>query len=329
MRALVTAEFTPEGLARLEGLGYAVTTAGWGWTGEPLDGDGLAAAVDGSQLLVCEVEAVDAAVLASSGLRVVATARGTPSNIDLDAATASGVPVLHAPGRNAGSVADFVVGLLLVQARGIARGQTHLRQRGWHVDGQVPYLHFRGRELADLVVGLVGYGAVGRAVARRLRGGFGTRVLACDPPRPPEPGGDAEAADLDALLAASDVVSLHVPDTPATRGLIGAEAFARMRSGALLINTARGRVVDEAALVDALRGGVIAGAALDVFATEPLPRDHPLLGLDNVTLTPHLAGAADDVVAHHTRMICDDLERLAAGARPAHLANPAVWPPRS
>lgn len=324
-RALVTAELSAAGRERLEQLGYEVACAGWGTTRHTLDGDGLVAAGEGATLLVVEVEGVDAGVLeALPEVRIVASARSVPSNVDLAAATARGVPVLHTPARNAASVADFTIGLVLAQCRSLARGQDHLRRRGWLVDGQLPYLHFRGPELAGRTMGLVGYGAVGREVARRAAGGFGMRVLVNDPyvshPDPP-----AEAVALERLLAESDVVSLHCPLTAETTGMIGERQLGLLRPETVLVNTARAAVVDEAALVAALAEGRMAGAALDVFWTEPLPPDHPLLGMDNVTLTPHLAGAADDVVTRHSTMIIDDVARLLAGRRPVHLANPEVW----
>jgi phosphoglycerate dehydrogenase-like enzyme len=324
-KALVTAELSDDGQARLEALGYEVVRAGWGLTRRVLDTGALVAAGEGATLLIVEIEAVDGAVLdALPDVGVVATARGAPSNVDLAAATARGVPVVHTPARNAASVADFTIGLIIAQCRSLARGQDHLRRQGWLVDGELPYLHYRGPELTGRTLGLVGYGAVGREVARRAAGGFAMRVLVSDPyvdaPDPP-----AQAVPLARLLAESDVVSLHCPLTPETTGLIDAAALAQMPPHAVLVNTARAAVVDEAALIEALRRRRIAGAALDVFWHEPLDRDHPLLDLDNVILTPHLAGAADDVVAHHSAMIVDDLELLVVGHRPRRLANPEVW----
>lgn len=315
-RALVTAEFTEDGVARLHALGYAVQRAGWGATGQ--ESADYAAAAAGAALLVTEIERVDAAVLdACPGLRAVATARGAPSNVDLVACTARRIPVLHTPARNAESVADFTLGLVLAVTRKITRAERHLRTRGWHVEGALPYLHFRGPELAGRTLGLVGYGAVGRAVGRRAAHGFGMRVRYTDPQ---VPGG----IDLDELLSTSDVVSLHCPRLPATERLIRAETLRLMRPGCYLVNTAGGSCVDSADLIAALEAGHLAGAALDVFETEPLPAGHPLLQRDDVLLTPHLAGAADDVVRHHTAMICDDLEALHSGRRPQRCANPEV-----
>ncbi|MDQ6875088.1 MAG: hypothetical protein M3042_08525 [Actinomycetota bacterium] len=318
MKAVVTAEWTAAGHDRLAALGYQVQAAGWGTTRRQLPPGELVAIAADADLLVVEVEAVDAAVLAGlPALRLLGTARGTPSNVDIAACTLRGVPVLCTPARNADSVADFVIGQILSLCRGIAAGERHLRDEGWLVGGELPYLHFRGPELSGLTLGLVGYGAVGRAVARRAGDGFGMRVAYFDP----YVEGSVPLAEL---LAGSDVVSLHCSRGPATDRLIGAAELAAMRPSAYLINTAGGRVVDEAALVDCLSRGGIAGAALDVFAAEPLPAGSLLRHLDNVLLTPHLAGAAWDVVRHHTDLLCDDIERWHQGVTPRRCANPEV-----
>ncbi len=326
-RALVTAEVSDAGLARLARLGYQVHRAGWGATGQTLRPAELLAAAAGAELLVTEVEPVDAAVLeVCPGLRAVAAARGTPSNVDVTACTDRGVPVLHAPGRNAASVADFTLGLILAVARRIVAGAEHLRRQGWHVvsaDGvvELPYLHFRGPELAGRALGLIGYGAVGQAVARRAAAGFGMRVVYCDP-------NVAGSLPLEELLGAVDVVSLHCPRGPETERLIRYDTLALMRPGTVLVNTAGGACADGLDVLGALRSGQLAGAALDVFATEPLPADDPLrAGVEeglNLLLTPHLAGAADDVVAHHSDMLCADIEALHAGHPPRYCANPSV-----
>lgn len=318
MKAYVTAEWTAEGIDQLTALGYDVATGGWGATRRAPDAGALVAAARDADLLIVEVESVDASVLAElPALRLIGTARGTPSNVDITACTERGVPVLFTPARNAESVADFVIGVMLSLCRGIGAGERHLRDEGWLVGGELPYLHFRGPELAGLTLGLVGYGAVGRAVARRTAGGFGMRVAFHDPY---VEGSTA----LPELLATSDIVSLHCSRGPATHGLIAAAELTAMKRSAYLINTAGGAVVDEPALVECLGRGGIAGAALDVFATEPLPRDSLLLHLDNVLLTPHLAGAALDVIRHHTDLLCADIERWHRGEPPRHCANPAV-----
>jgi phosphoglycerate dehydrogenase-like enzyme len=307
VRALVTAELTTDGETRLQALGYEVVRAGWGTTRQVLDPEAYVAAAQGCALLVTEIEVVDADVLeALPEVRLVATARGGPVNVDLGACAARGIPVVFTPARNADSVADFVLGAVLSLSRGISASERHLREHGWHVDGELPYLHFRGRELKGLVLGLVGYGAIGRRVAQRARDGFGMVVRFTDP-------AVDGSLDLAQLLATSDVVSLHCPRSPETRGLLDEAALRSMKAGALLVNTAGGGIVDEEALVRALADGHLGGAALDVFATEPLPRDSPLLRAPNLLLTPHLAGAALDVVRHHTQLICSDVERWHRG----------------
>ncbi len=314
MKALVTAELTRDGQRRLEALGYEVVRAGWGATRQALDRPGLLAAAAGSSLLVTEIEVVDAEVLdALPELRLVATARGGPVNVDLPACSARDIPVVFTPARNAESVADFVLGVLLSLTRGIGAAERHLRSEGWDVAGELPYLHFRGPELSRLRLGLVGCGAIGQRVAQRARDGFGMRVAFHDPELEGSTG-------LEELLGQSDVLSLHCPRSPATRGLLDAAAIARLPRGAYVVNTAGGGIVDEVALVDALRSGHLAGAALDVFATEPLPRDSALLATPNLLLTPHLAGAALDVVHHHTEMICADVERFHRGEPLRHQA---------
>ncbi len=314
MKAFVTAEFTDPGVRRLESLGFAVDRAGWGRTRQALDRGAYLRAAAGSALLVTEIEVVDVPILdALPELRLVATARGGPVNVDVAACAARGIPVVFTPARNADSVADFVVGVMLSLVRGIGAAERHLRAEGWHVGGELPYLHFRGPELAGRMLGLVGHGAIGRRVAQRAANGFGMRVQFCDPYAD---GG----VSLDELLETSDVVSLHCPRVPGTLGLIDAAALARLRPAAYLINTAGGGIVDEVALVEALHAGRLAGAALDVFAVEPLPRDSPLLGAPHLLITPHLAGAALDVVRHHTELICDDVERWHRGEPLRHQA---------
>ena len=312
MKALVTAEFPADGLAELGALGYQPVHAGWGVTRRALDGTELVAALAGVEVLICEVERVDAAVLAAApSVRLVASCRGDPSNVDLKAASDLGITVLATPGRNAISVADFTLGLLLTHLRGIGRSEAQLRDHGWLVAGELPYFHFRGPELAGRTIGLVGLGAIGQHVAKRALG-FDMKVVAYDPYLTQAPR-QVELVALDELLSRSDIVSLHCPLTAETRGLLGERELRLMGSHGVLVNTARAAVVDEAALLTVLRERSIGGAALDVFWEEPLALDHPIRGLSNVTITPHVAGAADDVQRHHARMILDDIARWKTG----------------
>lgn len=325
MKALVTAEFPEAGLAQLRTAGYDVVLDGWGVDHQPLQGDELRRAIQDVDVLICELEQVDEGVLAAARrLQVVASCRGDPVNVDLDAATRHGVLVLTTPARNAASVADFTIGLLLALVRNITRGESHLRQVGWNVDGELPYLHFRGPELDGCTLGIVGFGAVGRRVAARAAGGFGMRIAVFDPYTEAK-GPGVQQVGLDELLELADIVSLHAPVTEQTVGMIGAPELGLLGADGYLINTARAALVDERALIQALRDQQIAGAALDVFWHEPLPPGHPLLELDNVVLTPHLAGAATDVKLHHSQMVLEDLARIREGDQPLRLANPAAW----
>lgn len=232
-------------------------------------------------------------------------------NVDLDAARARGVTVARTTGSNAVPVAEFAVGLMLALGRSIPRADASTKAGGWDKQGQWK----RARLLGGKTIGIIGFGAIGRMVARRLAG-FDATLLYTSRRR-----ADAadEAAlgvawrDLDALLAESDVVTLHCPLTQETAGLIGAPQLARMKRGALLINTARGGIVAEAPLVEALRTGHLGGAAVDVFDMEPPPADHPLLSLDNVIVTPHCAATAYENSERSVRHWLANIERVARG----------------
>jgi D-3-phosphoglycerate dehydrogenase / 2-oxoglutarate reductase len=183
--------------------------------------------------------------------------------------------------------------------------------------GSIPYQRFRAWQIAGRTAGLVGLGAVGRALRWRLEG-LGMRVLAYDP------YADDATSSLDEVLAGSDVVSMHAAVTPETAGLMGADQFERMKAGAVYLNTARAALHDVDALVAALESGHLGGAGLDHFEGEVLPLDSPLVGRDDVVLTPHIGGATYDTEANHSRLLADDVVRLLAGERPHHIVNPEV-----
>lgn len=309
-------DYDPDG----EHLGRALKRAGLTVRLEAKRGARSAAQMrgllDGAVAAIVSTDPFDAGVLAASpGLRVIARVGVGVDSIDLDAATAQGVAVTITPGANEATVADHTVALMLAALRRICEHDAGVRQGEWNRTGR----HTPGL-LSGSTVGLVGFGQIGRTVAVRL-GGFAVRVLVSDPIEPRDE--TVECVSLDALLAASDVVSLHAPLLPTTRRLIGARELALMRPTAVLVNTARGEVVDEQALVDALECGRLRAAALDVFEHEP-PRASRLLSLPNVVLSPHNAGLSIPSIEEMTRRATSSVIEVLCGGAPEHLANPQV-----
>jgi D-3-phosphoglycerate dehydrogenase / 2-oxoglutarate reductase len=250
-------------------------------------------------------------------LLAVGSCRGDPNNVDVAAATARGIPVLRAPGRNADAVAELTVALLLAVNRGVVRADRDVREGEIYRDGTIPYQRFRAWQLAGRTAGLVGLGAVGRATRWRLEG-LGMRTIAHDP------YADDATHTLEGLLDEADVISMHAVVTPETQGMIGTDQFARMKDGAIYLNTARALLHDTDALVDALQSGKLGGSGLDHFEGEHLSTDHPLTSLPNVVLTPHIGGATYDTEANHSKLIADGLEQLLGGGKPDNLVNPEV-----
>tara|TARA_R110000823_G_scaffold139607_4_gene269486 strand:+ start:20914 stop:24750 length:3837 start_codon:yes stop_codon:yes gene_type:complete len=328
-RALISAAFDEASLQRLRPL-MDVEYASFREAKRLLTGPGVVQALQGKQIFVTEVDVLDAAALQQlPGLRVVAACRGDAVNVDVDACTAFGVPVLYAPGRNAVAVADLTVAFILNLARKLPAASAFLRDPECSAGnmgkmGQA-FSQLQGNELWGKTIGLVGLGAVGKAVARRLAG-FEATLLVADPFVTPEQAALAgcRLVDLDTLLRSADFVSLHAAVTPATTGMLGAEQFARMQPGAFFINTARAALVDEQALVDALENGHLAGAALDTFAMEPPGFDHPLVQHPAVICTPHSAGNTLEVAAHQGASVSQGLLQLLRGERPANVLNPTV-----
>jgi D-3-phosphoglycerate dehydrogenase len=251
-------------------------------------------------------------------LRLVAVSRGGPVNIDMKAARARNIRVVNTPGRNASAVAEFTIGAILAQTRNITRGHDALRAGDWR--GDLYRADVVGDELSDMTVGVIGYGAIGTRVVRLLKA-FGCRILVCDPyvQLTPDDRNDAVLqVSLERLLAESDVVTLHARVTPETTGMIGTDALARMKKGAYFINTARGPMVDYDALTEALRDNHLRGAMLETFAIEPPPVDWPLLKLENVTLTPHIAGASLKTVRIAAAQAAEEVRRYVAGEPPVN-----------
>ncbi|HMS13971.1 MAG TPA: NAD(P)-dependent oxidoreductase [Microthrixaceae bacterium] len=316
---LSTAPLRGEGLGRLRALGEVVLDP---WIDhEPLrlyNAAQLAerAAEVGATVVICEADSCKGPVF-DLPLVAVGSTRGDPTNVDVAAATAAGIPVLRAPGRNADGVAELAVALLLAATRGIVGADRDVRDGQVYRDGTIPYQRFRGWQIAGRTVGIVGLGAVGRAAAWRFAG-LGATVISADPFAP-----DATHS-LDELLSEADVVSMHAAVTPESVGLISADRIARMQPGAVYLNTARAALHDIDALTEALVSGHLGAAGLDHFEGENLAVDHPLCGLPNVVLTPHIGGATYDTEANHTALMADGLGALLRGETPSNLVNPEV-----
>lgn len=317
---LITAPFRGEGLAKLERLGRVILDP-WIDT-KPLriyGPDQMAARIDetGAEIVIAEGDFCFGPVF-ERPLKLIGSTRGAPSNVDLAGATAAGIPVLHTPGRNADAVAEMTIALLFAVSRHLISADRDLRAGLVMKDGQASYQRYRGWEMAGRTAGIVGLGAVGRAVKWRLEG-LGMNVIATDPYN-----ADAKHT-LDEVVALSDVVTVHAAPTPETLGMIGAAQFTAMKPGAIYVNSARAALHDLDALTDALASGHLAGAGLDHFDGERLPKDHPLLSMPNTVLTPHIGGATFDTEMNHSRMIADDVETFLAGGRPRYVANPEVF----
>jgi len=294
------AKLRAHGLEVVERLDLPATTS---------EGD-LVDALDGAWGVVAGGEKYSAAVIRGlPNLRVIMRAGIGYENIDVGAANACGVTVAITPGANAQTCADFTVALMLACLRQIPQADSAVRAGAWHIGN--------GHDLFGSRVGIVGLGAIGRAVARRVAA-FDCRILAVEPAPDREFCGrySIQLMSLNEMLPQIDVLTLHAPLTQETRHLIGAAELRQLRPGTLLINTARGALVDEDSMIDALRSGVLGGAGLDTFEVEPLPPSHPLTGFPNVVLTGHEASTTPGAFDALFGAAVDSLVDIADGGVP-------------
>jgi D-3-phosphoglycerate dehydrogenase len=316
------------------GPGHMIRTLEQPWPDEPMahgyagdalaglkeymgDPDEIAAFIGTAPIFVTHLAPVTRGLLEQlPTLKLVAVSRGGPVNVDMKAAAELGVRVVNAPGRNASAVAEFAIGAILSETRMIRAGHEALRAGTWR--GDLYRADTTGRELSEMTVGVVGYGQIGTRVVKLLKA-FGCRILVCDPyvqltAQDRQDG--VVHVDLETLLAASDVVTLHARVTEETTQFIDEAALSRMKPDAILVNTARGPLVDYDALTTALTNGTIKGAMLETFAVEPVPPDWPLLHLPNVTVTPHIAGASVKTVTIAAERAAEEVRRFLAGEGP-------------
>ena len=296
------------------------------WQGDlPPERDVLIEKVRGVDGILCLLsDRVDREIMDAAGgqLRSISTYAVGTDNIDLDEATRRGIPVGHTPGVLTEACADLAFALLMAAARKVVLGDRQVREGLWRTWEPQGWL---GADVHRATLGLVGFGRIGQAVARRAAG-FDMRVLYYDPAVPEPADGMGHAVELDELLRESDFVSLHSPLTPETRHLINRESIKKMKAGAILVNTARGGLVDQDALVEGLSSGHLAGAALDVTDPEPLPAGHALLGMENVIITPHIASASRATREEMALIASDNLLAGLRGKRLPFCANPRVYP---
>jgi D-3-phosphoglycerate dehydrogenase len=330
IKTAVTAVIEEGCLRRLEEF-CEIKTGGHCKTGIIMPEHELEEFAAGAEILIVEFEEVTERVIrGAENLRLIACSRGNPINIDMKAAAARNIPVVFTPGRNANAVAEFIVGSMISLCRNLGRANHEVRN-GRFLDGpredvykpsdrddlvwlieekDSPYVTYKGYEITGKTLGFVGFGAIGVRTVELLAG-FRMNFTAFDPYCSAELAAKyrVRLAGLDEVFAESDFVSINCKVTGETRGMIGKAQFDRMRRGAWFINTARGSIVNQKDFVEAMEQEKIAGAVLDVFWQEPLPSNHPLLGMPNVLITPHIGGASHDVVHYYSGMIVEEVER--------------------
>jgi len=276
--------------------------------------DILAVARDADAILVTYAKLPAELVLALVRCKAIGRFGLGVDNIDLPAAKQKGITVTYVPDYCLQEVSDHAMAMLLALARKIPLSNQLVQAGRWEMPAVVPIYRLEGR-----VLGLIGFGNIPRKLVPKAQA-FGLRVITHDPYAAPDLARSmgVDSVSFDELLGASDYISVHAPLTPQTRGLVNAAAFAKMKKGVLIVNTARGPLVDEAALVQALDSGQVGGAALDVLATEPPPKDFPLVGRDNVILSPHTAFYSVDALNELQTKAASDVARVLSGEKPVY-----------
>lgn len=328
MRVLITAPFTESGIKELKDAGLEVDHRSWLETGKLHMGESLLQTInEGSyDIVIVEGDEIKEEIIEETELKLIGSVRGSPNNISLQAASAKNIPVIAVPGRNTIAVAEHTIALMLAQARNIVAAERFLKNDFFVDDfkdfGNM-YTTLMGFELSGRTVGIIGLGQIGFEVAKRLQS-FGVELLVMDPyadsNKVKEVNG--KLVEIDELLKNSDIITIHCPSTDETRGMLGANEFEQMKKTAILINTARASVIDEYALLDALKRGTIAGAGLDVFSMEPVDCDNVFLELDNVTVMPHMGGNTKETVQRQSDSIVAGILAFLKGEKPMNILNP-------
>lgn len=325
-KALVLAEMLNSSLLEAFADKIEFVFDGYNLNHEVMPHDELLAKIADYDILISEYDTIGRDVLEKAEkLKLIICCRGgVKSVIDLEAAKEKGVIICNNAGRNANAVADLVMGYIICMTRNIVNSTNDIFNKVitsdvstkpgeyqdtiWGLNNDSPFIKYRGKSINYMTLGLVGFGCVGKLVAKRASA-FDMKVVAYDPyidkSNVPE---NVELVDFDTLLEKSDIVSLHCVVTPETKNMFNEATFAKMKQGSYIINSARGGLLVEADLVDALNSGKLAGAALDVTQQEPIPSNSNLLTAKNLIITPHIAGSSYDVQVCGTRMVCEALE---------------------
>jgi D-3-phosphoglycerate dehydrogenase / 2-oxoglutarate reductase len=279
----------------------------------------LEAVKDVQAILVRVAKLTPEVIQAAPHLKVIGKHGVGYDNINIPAATARGVIVTNTPLANSTSVAEHALALLLAVARRVGESERDLARGAMRAQKE-----YQGVELSGKVMGVIGLGSAGLRLARMTGSGLGMRVLGFDPYKEPWPDGIERFRELGPLLAQADFISIHVPLTKETTNLIGRDTLPKMKPTAILVNTARGGIVDEAAVADAVKAGRLAGAGLDVVVDEPLKPSHPLNGVSNIILTPHMAGVTEEAMMRMAQDSAEDILRVLRGERPKFPVNREV-----
>ena len=336
MKIFFSAEYDESEMKPLYEMGD-VDKEGWALGLPKFSEDELVEKTKDADIIITSYDDITRKVIESApNLKLIACTRATPVNVDMQAAKERNIPVLYTPGRNSDCTAEMTIGLMLSIARKIPMAYKALKEGKftaspdmhketkeglktdmiWDMDMDSPYMIFKGTQLKGKTLGILGYGSIGRRVGKIARA-IGMGLLIYDPyigEIDVEEIGIRKAESLEQLMKESDFITCHMKVTPETTGIVSRDMIALMKPTAYFINASRGAILDEDALVDALREKRIAGAAFDVYASEPIRSNHPYITeLDNVVITPHIAGATDDVLTNHTKMIVADVGRFLRG----------------
>ena len=348
MKTLITARFDKSYLNVLETITKDYEFAGYGVTGEKMPVPEMKERIRGIELLISEFEDISKEVIeAADKLKIIVCCRNEAfASIDIEAATQKNIPVLRAGGRNAIAVAEHTIALLMAVSKNISLtdhllkytdqltnvqyddegGKRAETMSEWSMDPTAPFaLYGGGPEMYGKTFGQIGFGMIGREVAKRAHA-LDMNVLVYDPYVSQDQMDylGAKKVDLDTVMKESDFISVNCNVVPETVGLVSREKIALMKPTAYFVNTARAKVLDYDALYDALAEKKIAGAGLDVYPVEPIPAGNKFLSLRNVVLTPHLAGSARDIVGHQTDIVLADVKKILDGGKPRFICNPEV-----